>query len=92
MATKVKEQSVSIAKAVARVLGQQASPHWDGKAHLAMLGYLAEDLGLAPEKRKEFVKTMFDAESECAYASNFKKWLVALKEVPSTETKANEYE
>ena len=91
------------AQAVARVLEQQKSPHWDGTAHAYGLAYMAEGF-LLPAKpatdTEEALPIRFDTkgfakqlaeDSEWQYTSNMKKALEKAGDIPSTEKKMAEY-
>lgn len=90
--------SVSL-KAIKRVLDQQKeSKFWDGKAHAAAVGYLAEDYFSAKAKHETSgfeQRKGFNAElngEPWLYASNMKKRLMELKLIPVTTTETSGYE
>lgn len=96
----IKALSENSSKAVNRVLSQQGeAKRWNGTAHAAALGYLAEEYfsGKAKhgtsgtEKRKGFFDEL-NTEVGWLYASNMKKRLEDLKLIPKVAGTNSEYE
>lgn len=85
--------------AIDKVLKQQGEQKfWNGKAHAAALGYLAENYLISEVKhelsgvtsRKGFVQELNG--EPWLYASNMKKRLEELKLIPANSVETSEYE